>query len=294
MVSLLTFPQELLDEIVRRLDAASVVRFCRAVPQLNHIAETIVGTGQLLRLKISRTWPNLIITSDSAPRFASEIYEEEVKDLTTLVTRFHGYTKLYVGDLEQTKHIPAFCALASQNIQIDGQLNSENIRVWADHIVANKKRVLEISFFNLYDKPISWVESTAEALASLEIMSDSLARIDPFAIIFHGSTWALANLKLQSCRQMHTLTFRLMATECLPPDSLATALTGIPNLSVFNFDAIWADAGMEPVIDMAETMRNTNIKTITIKRPEDVEADEAEEAGFKYEIIDSIEYWIRK
>ncbi|ORY34539.1 hypothetical protein BCR33DRAFT_722687 [Rhizoclosmatium globosum] len=254
MVSLLTFPQELLDEIVRRLDAASVVRFCRAVPQLNHIAETIVGTGQLLRLKISRTWPNLIITSDSAPRFASEIYEEEVKDLTTL---------LYVGDLEQTKHIPAFCALASQNIQIDGQLNSENIRVWADHI-----------FLQLVRQTISWVESTAEALASLEIMSDSLARIDPFAIIFHGSTWALANLKLQSCRQMHTLTFRLMATECLPPDSLATALTGIPNLSVFNFDAIWADAGMEPVIDMAETMRNTNIKTITIKRPED--------------------YWIRK
>ncbi|KAJ3288729.1 hypothetical protein HDU79_004619 [Rhizoclosmatium sp. JEL0117] len=141
MTCLSSLPTEILDEVVRYLDSKSMVRFCRAIPQLNEYADTLVNVGTSLKVPLSSLWPRLIIYRNPTDLIFIEKNEKLITRLGTLVSRFNGLTT-FIGTFDG-ENIARVCAMASTTIDIyvNFLVDKDEVCLWAEQVRLQNKRV---------------------------------------------------------------------------------------------------------------------------------------------------------
>ncbi|KAJ3280938.1 hypothetical protein HDU79_011217 [Rhizoclosmatium sp. JEL0117] len=93
-----------------------MVRFCRAIPQLNEYADAIFAVVKALNNRLSLFWPNLNIYREPRDLFFIPENEILVTRLGALVSRFNGQTN-FNGTFRRER-IPQVCAMASKTINL--------------------------------------------------------------------------------------------------------------------------------------------------------------------------------
>ncbi|KAJ3277595.1 hypothetical protein HDU79_002368, partial [Rhizoclosmatium sp. JEL0117] len=144
-VHILSLPREILDEFILYLDSKSMVRFCRAIPQLNEYADTVFDVVKALNNRLSLFWPNLNIYRE--PKDLIFIPENEilVTRLGALVSQFNGVTN-FIGTFGKER-IPQVCAMASKtiNLYMNFLIDKDQVCLWAEQVLFQRKQVRNLT-----------------------------------------------------------------------------------------------------------------------------------------------------
>ncbi|KAJ3286893.1 hypothetical protein HDU79_006142 [Rhizoclosmatium sp. JEL0117] len=230
---ILTLPRELLDELVSYLDSKSMLRFCRAIPQLTDYADIVSDVARTLNERLSFIWPNLFIFITNREAF-DESHRPLITRLSALVTRFNGNTIL--RDFEPAK-IAQVCTMASQNIDLTIRI-PDVAALWVEQLRIQRKLVHRLDLQSFPPRIIAVVPD-----------------LNPEELRCSSKDILLEDLK--SCTRLRRLELELL-TGSSNALVLSAILVQLPNLRVLELTS----ADKKSFIGVTQALPATNIHRV--------------------------------
>ncbi|ORY21033.1 hypothetical protein BCR33DRAFT_862295 [Rhizoclosmatium globosum] len=222
---ILRLPREILDEVVRYLGSKSMLRFCRAIPQLNEYAEVLFDAATALKnttYSISLFWPTFALWSSCS----DQIFRNDVAltRLGALIQRFNGTTSIDGGTFPGHR-ISQLCSITSKNISLYTRFlkDKNEVRLWADQVVLHKKVVVCLELYHVYLSNLSLSEIT-----------DSVVDLNPIELVCEANEVILSSLEVCTrLRKLQLVKYDVKAETRLRNPPLSAILPRLQNLREF-------------------------------------------------------------
>ncbi|KAJ3063654.1 hypothetical protein HDU99_004740, partial [Rhizoclosmatium hyalinum] len=213
-----SLPRELLDKINGFLDAASMMRFCRAIPQLNDHATIVFNAGCSLKAPLNSLWPHFQYQSIPATSYVP-------KEYFAMLSRFNGTTVVNPWTVLEAHEIKLMCSQVSRSLSFSDCMPNDpsELLEWSKQIVYYRKRVQ-----NLTLRCIRYPTSI------MECISQAIVDLNPSILNLKGFIGHEVSEKLSMCTRLRYLTIEYDDSEAfvgsITLKEVALGLVCIPNL----------------------------------------------------------------
>ncbi|KAJ3286892.1 hypothetical protein HDU79_006141 [Rhizoclosmatium sp. JEL0117] len=254
-VHILSLPREILDGFVRYLDSKSMLRFCRAVPQLNEYADTVFDVVEALDNRPSLFWPDLNIYREPRDLFFIPENEILVTRLGALVSRFNGVTD-FIGTFGKER-IPQVCAMASKtiNLYMNFLLDKDQVCLWAEQVLLQRKHVRRLA-----------LDCVDRSNIGISRFTQAVTDCNPEELFCESSDIELKHLN--QCSRFRCLT--LVITEC-NPEKLALSSIILELHHLKELDLKCRDVEKKQFLDVSRILTGTGICKVRFELEESIE-----------------------
>ncbi|ORY37192.1 hypothetical protein BCR33DRAFT_721553 [Rhizoclosmatium globosum] len=253
-VHILSLPREILDELIFYLDSKSMVRFCRAIPQLNEYADTVFDVVKALNNRLSLFWPNLNIYRE--PKDLIFIAENEilVTRLGALVSQFNGVTN-FIGTFGKER-IPQVCAMASKtiNLYMNFLIDKDQVCLWAEQVLLQRKQVRNLT-----------MDCVDRSDVGISRITQAVIDCNPEQLFCESSDIELQDLN--QCSRLRCL--ELIITEFNPEKlTLSSIILELKHLK--ELDLTCRDVEKKQFLDVARVLAGTGIRKVRFELDESI------------------------
>ncbi|KAJ3080649.1 hypothetical protein HDU99_007815 [Rhizoclosmatium hyalinum] len=231
-----------------------MVRFCRAIPQLNEYADIVFDVVKALNNRLSLFWPNLNIYRE--PKDLIFIAENEilVTRLGALVYQFNGVTN-FIGTFGKER-IPQVCAMASKtiNLYMNFLIDKDQVCLWAQQVLLQRKQVRNLT--------MACVDRSDIGISRI---TQAVIDCNPERLFCESSDIELQDLN--QCSRLRCL--ELIITE-FNPEKLALSSIILELKHLKELDLTCRDIEKKQFLDVARVLAGTGIRKVRFELDESI------------------------
>ncbi|ORY28392.1 hypothetical protein BCR33DRAFT_772853 [Rhizoclosmatium globosum] len=215
------------------------MRFCRAVPRLNHYASTIFNAAQKLQLPLNKTWPNIMLTIKKETLWITD--DIDVIALIELCNQFGGCM-----DLE-------YATKPDEDLMV---YSAKDLEMWTDKLEYAKKQITTLTL-DIDELDLTMDNDSERVVGALEISKPKTLRVCGWT---HRALFAYAKANV-SLLQTLILRYEDGYYDHLVEPNLFEIVNTFPSLRLLHFENSRSDKHF----DVLKNLPDLKIETVIVE-----------------------------